>query len=130
MAKSMENFRDSPWIGNGFQVSKEMESQSLNILSAPVEKGFFLTMVLEEGGILGGIIFALFLATVYLKYMKLHFVCFLSTFTCMIIANCGEAIIFSSSHVGGICWILCMVALVLDVQREKAASMHQTLPAP
>ena len=120
MENAMNHFHDSPWIGNGFQVSKEMENQSLSILSAPVEKGFMPTMILEEGGAIGGLLFVFFLLAIYIKYMQINFVCFLTSFTAFLIANCGEATIFSITNTGGISWILCFCALIIDVQREKA----------
>ena len=57
----MKNFRDKPLQGNGFQVSLEMKYQRrqgmLSYLSAPIEKGVWTAAVLEEGGIVGFILF-------------------------------------------------------------------------
>lgn len=116
------NFKDSPLIGNGFQVSKEMQytaSEDKSLLSAPIEKGVLPVMILEEGGVFGGMIFLIFISSVYFKYSKLQFTCFLSTFTVFIALNSGEAVFFSTSGGGGLLWMICFSALLLDITRHR-----------
>jgi len=119
----LNNFRKSPLIGNGFQVSEQMKyldtSEVGSMLSAPIEKGVLPVMVLEEGGVIGALLFSGFLVTLYVKYRKLQFTCFLSTFTVFLALNTGEAVFFSTSGGGGILWMICFCALILDVIRHR-----------
>ena len=127
---ALDNFHDSPWIGNGFQVSSKMAYISADdartMFAAPVEKGFFVTTILEEGGIIGLCIFVIFLINVYVYYFSRRFICFLTVFTTFLLTNVGEASIFSPSSIGGFGWMLCFLALIMDIQRlkrEQAAAM-------
>lgn len=121
--QGMENFRESPMIGNGFQVSKAMEEYDMSetglLLSAPIEKGVLPVMVLEEGGIIGGVLLIAFLVALYVKYQKLQFTCFLSTFTVFLVLNSGEASFFSTSGGGGILWMICFCAMLMDIHRHR-----------
>jgi len=121
--RGMVNFRASPLIGNGFQVSEEMSEISLGgsgmLLSAPIEKGVLPVMILEEGGVFGAFFFMAFLVALYSKYRKLQFTCFMSTFTVFIALNSGEAIFFSTSGGGGILWMTCFSALLMDIHRQR-----------
>ncbi len=121
--QGMANFRASPMIGNGFQVSEEMKEYSFSesgmILTAPIEKGVLPVMVLEEGGIFGAILMIAFVIAVYEKYSRLRFTCFLSTFTVYLGLNSGEAAFFSTSGGGGILWMICFCGLLMDVHRHR-----------
>jgi len=121
--RGMANFREQPMIGNGFQVSKEMQGYDMSemglLLSAPIEKGVLPVMVLEEGGVVGGALLVAFLVAFYVKYRRLQFTCFLSTFTVFLGLNSGEAAFFSTSGGGGILWMICFCALLMDVHRHR-----------
>lgn len=121
--QGLVNFRNSPMIGNGFQVSEDMTGYKVSemgmVLTAPVEKGVLFVMVLEEGGIIGALILAAFMVVLYVKYMKLGFTCFLSTFTVFLGLNSGEASFFSTSGGGGILWLICFCSLLMDVHRHR-----------
>ena len=62
---AIKNFHESPWIGNGFQVSEKQKDMRIvswkQLLAAPIEKGVWVVAVLEEGGIFGMALFCLFL---------------------------------------------------------------------
>lgn len=130
--QGLENFRQRPMFGNGFQVSEEMQfidkKETGMILSAPVEKGVLPVMILEEGGVFGAAIFLAFIIAVYMKYMRLKFSCFLSTFTTFIALNTGEAIFFSTSGSGGILWMICFCALLMDTSRQRRILQEMQLP--
>ncbi|MFZ4397525.1 MAG: O-antigen ligase family protein [Kiritimatiellia bacterium] len=116
----LANFTESPLFGIGFQVTKDMKNsvevrELGRLLSAPVEKGFTPTVILEEGGILGVFIFLGFLISVYAVYTRLRCFCFLSTFSAFLATNCGESTLFSISSIGGFGWMLCFGALQLDL---------------
>jgi hypothetical protein len=121
--QGMASFRERPMIGNGFQVSREMRGYDMSemglLLSAPIEKGVLPVMVLEEGGVIGALLIAAFLINLYGKYRRLQFTCFLSTFTVFLGLNSGEASFFSTSGGGGILWMICFCALLMDVHRHR-----------
>jgi hypothetical protein len=120
---SLENFRKSPLFGNGFQVAENMRTFGYHdiglAVSAPIEKGVLPTMVLEEGGIIGFAVFAIFILSVLKS--ALHFGClrFLATFTTFIALNTGEATFFSVSGAGGLYWTICILALVIDWKEQQ-----------
>jgi len=62
--RAMYNWRKKPLIGNGFQVSDEMQYEHrkgfADYLSAPIEKGVWISAVLEEGGVIGLSLFCFF----------------------------------------------------------------------
>lgn len=61
IAESWANFVESPIYGIGFQVgTDEYFRNNATLLTAPCEKGFLYTALLEEGGILGTTAFAVF----------------------------------------------------------------------
>jgi hypothetical protein len=121
--EGIANFMEKPLIGNGFQVSKLMKGYNLFehgfIFTAPIEKGVLLVMILEEGGLLGAILFLSFLVSLYVTYTRLAFTCFLSTFTVFLGLNSGEAAFFSTSGGGGILWMICFCAMLMDIHRHR-----------
>src|SRR5262249_33043058 len=75
-------------------------------LSAPVEKGFLPTAVLEETGIFGAIFFALFLfSAMRLVVRRGDIVLAWIFFTCLFV-NVGEMIFFSAGGLGLYIWLL------------------------
>ena len=121
MDSAMANFEESPAIGNGFQVSAQMADMDIRswkqLLSAPIEKGVWITAVLEEGGIFGLLLFCGFLLIAFpllLSRQAYLGVCALFVF---IISNLGEFTFFSASGNGGLLWAVTFVGLTLDAQR-------------
>lgn len=115
------NWRQSPWIGNGFQVSESMVGMQvgLSTLSAPVEKSVWISAILEEGGIFGFTIFIIFLLVtiVTLKTTKAYIG--LSSFIALMLTNFGEFTLFSMSAGGGFLWAMVFIGVMLDVRRRK-----------
>ena len=111
---AMSNFFDSPLFGNGFQVSKDFAMQEISIWTAPIEKGNLFTMVLEEGGIIGGAIFYTGVLYLLFNVLKAKYYCFSVCFIVFLTSNLGEAVFFSTSGPGGFYWVLCVVALIFD----------------
>lgn len=126
----IENFADSPWIGNGFQVSKQLGEKTYSsweqYLSAPIEKGVWVTAILEEGGVFGMLLFVLFLLIVFptLIARKAYLGC--CALFVFVVANLGEFNLFSMSANGGIIWALIFSGLALDAQRLR----QQATPYP
>jgi len=121
--EGLENWRESPLFGNGFQVSRDMAdfkvSSFKSILSAPVEKSVWFTAVLEEGGVIGFGLFCLFLAIVFPTLVKRKAYIGATLLFSLITANFGEFTFFSLSGAGGMQWGMVFVGFILDGQRLK-----------
>jgi len=119
-------WKQSPYIGNGFQVSAEMSQLDINdfkqILTAPVEKSTWTYAILEEGGIIGMILFVVFLLVTFCGFMARKAYIAVSLFFTFILSNMGEFTIFSMSADGGIFWLLIFVGAVFDHIRNNANS--------
>lgn len=121
--RAMANFRESPVIGNGFQVSKEMSERSysspMQLLSAPIEKGVWFVAVLEEGGVLGFLLFVVILIAMFSMLLSRHAFIGAAALFVLMVSNCGEFTVFSMSGVGGMLWAVVFLGLALDAQRER-----------
>lgn len=123
MDQQMETFAESPWIGNGFQVTRQfqgMEIQSASqLLSAPVEKGVWVTAVLEEGGVFGLILFITVFALILYNLWSRQAYVALSVCIVMLVGNLGEFSMFSMTSTGGMVWALVFVGAALDAHRLR-----------
>lgn len=121
--RQMENFRASPMIGNGFQVSESMiglrTATWRELISAPIEKGMWVTAVLEEGGAIGFLVFVLFLLIAGWKMQKRGVFTGLSVFVTMIVSNMAEFTMFSMSAMGGYSWALVFIGTAMDAARIR-----------
>lgn len=127
MDYAIYNFKKRPLIGNGFQVSELMENLKLKdgaqLLSAPVEKGVWVTAVLEEGGACGWTIFVIFLIACIVKSVKRRAYIGASCLFLCTLTNLGEFTFFSMSYTGGFTWAMVFVGLALDVRRIREEEM-------
>lgn len=135
MEESLSNFRQSPAIGNGFQVTKayyRMKIAKLSqLLSAPIEKGVWITAILEEGGIFGLIVFCIFATYVLVRMYMMRAYIGCSIFFTMLVLNLGEFTIFSLTAVGGLIWFCVFVGVVFDglrIKQEQQRNMSIDLP--
>lgn len=126
---AMANFRKSPVFGNGFQVSEDMKrdhrSGLVAYLSAPIEKGVWVTAILEEGGAVGFILFAGFLIVTFSTLVKRHAYISATMLFTVALSNMGEFTIFSMSYTGGLSWALVFAAVVLDAHRLRQIGMER-----
>ena len=126
--ESLEGFRRKPLIGNGYQVAWYMQYMRRrgikDYISAPIEKGVWPTAVLEEGGIIGLVLFAGFLLVAMSILYRKHAYCGLSVLWTFMFANFGEFSFFSMSYVGGFYWLLVFTGLILDGQRMKTVGLQ------
>ena len=106
MERSWDEFKQSPLIGTGFQVSEWMKNLDGIRFSATIEKGFLPTMILGETGFLGALAFLSFLFSFYIVCLKKRFIATISLFTIMLASNVGEASFFSPGGTGGFLWNL------------------------
>lgn len=128
---AMDNFRESPWIGNGFQVSlryKDWEPDSWKqLLSAPVEKGVWIPALLEEGGVFGMSLFLMFLIIMFFSLLQWQAYVGLIMLLSMLVCNLGEFTLFSMSSLGGFLWAMVFLGLALDAQRLKEERLRRQM---
>jgi hypothetical protein len=119
---AMYNFRQSPIIGNGFQVSIDMKNIKINgikdMLTAPVEKSTWVYAILEEGGVIGMSLFMIFVITMFVLLLKRGGYVASSVLFAFLLVNLGEFSIFSISGMGGVIWALFFMALIMDSKRR------------
>lgn len=116
----MNDFRERPLLGKGFQVSmftpELAAGQKGIILSSPIEKGVIPVMILGETGIIGSIVFALFLLTFFTGCVNRRLYITLVMMIIFLTINMGEATFFSPGGCGGPEWMFCIVGgYVLDL---------------
>jgi len=131
--EAMYNWRKKPAIGNGFQVSEELQYKQINgwkdMLTAPVEKSTWTTAILEEGGVIGMFLFSLFLLTILIQWLSRRAYLGLSVFFVFLMCNFGEFSLFSMSMDGGIFWFLVFFGLILDYWRlQRTAAAQEPYP--
>lgn len=101
-----ENIRREPFVGIGFGVASEPDSMQIKrdeILGIPIgasiEKGVLPLAVMEEVGIIGFVIFALWIHVIVTRCAKNGVLGFATTLS-ILIANFGEASLLSASGMG------------------------------
>ena len=127
--ETIHNWQKSPWIGNGFQVAKHMRGRKRetlsSLLTAPMEKGFFVTAILEEGGVFGMPFFIVFFVSIiWVSAKRGAYIASACSFLLMV-ANMGEFMMFSMSYTGGFLWAMVFAGLALDTQRMKAEFLER-----
>lgn len=127
--KSMRDYRMNPLLGMGFQVEerhryyiKGAEKGGV-VLSASIEKGVLPVMVLGETGIVGSVVFALFLIVFYMTCARKRMYVSAMMLTVFVATNMGEATFFSPGGPGGLGWMIAAVGgFVLDMFLVKDAN--------
>ena len=122
-----------PTIGWGFQVdpaSGELEKKSGGfVFSAPIEKGVWVTAILEEGGTFGLIIYSLYAIFAFIALMMNRAYMGSTVFLSIHISNLGEFTMFSMSSVGCVWYVMLFASLVFDAKRGKTSGPG-AFPAP
>lgn len=131
---SMYDFRRNPILGSGFQVAEYTAEQiarsgSSFVISAPVEKGVLPVMVLGETGVVGVIVFAIFLISFYTTACNRKLYVTVALFTVLLAANMGEATFFSPGGGGGVLWTISIIGgYCIDMTLCKYRKMYANLP--
>lgn len=117
---NVEDFRKNAIWGSGFQVDsttkEKFENGQVNVFSASIEKGLLPLMILGETGIVGAIVFFLFLVSFYVTCHSRHLIATSSLFTVYLATNMAEATFFAPSGGGGVEWIVLVVGgFVIDM---------------
>lgn len=132
---ALKNFARKPLFGNGFQVSDEMIHDSrdgiFSYLSAPIEKGVWVFAVLEEGGVVGFILFVgWFIYAIALLIRQGRYVG-ASVLFAFLTSNLGEFSMFSMTYIGGFGWALVFSSLCIDslrIRRERLVVPYDNTP--
>lgn len=110
--ENMADFKRNPIMGTGFQVTYAMKYQFRNhkglILSASLEKSILPLMVLGETGIVGGLVFLIFIISFYAGCIKNRYYCCATLHTVFLVTNMAESTYFSPGGAGGYMWVLCV----------------------
>ena len=128
------DFSRNPIFGSGFQVAlytpEQLRMGGAKWFSAPIEKSLLPMIVLGESGMVGTLVFCVFLAVFYAVCTKKRYFVTISLFTVMLSTNLGEGTFFAVSSVGGVLWILCVVGGFLLDLAAKGKIQIQTLAPP
>ncbi len=128
--RNMYDFSLNPVLGKGFQVMPEhmqwYQEGRINLLSAPIEKGVLPTMILGETGIVGGIVFLIFLLHFIITCTQRHYMSLLSLFAVIIASNMGEASFFSPAGQGGVMWVVVAIGgFCCDMMTLGGRPLHE-----
>lgn len=112
--ESWANFRENPIHGIGFGVAKnDFFVQNATLFTAPAEKGFLVSAILEEGGVIGASAFMVFMLTLLWGLLRTHNAPALLALMCMITSNMGEVTMFAPGGSGSFLWLMFGVATIL-----------------
>lgn len=122
------NWKNSPIIGNGFQVTEEQKYKKIDgvkdVLSAPIEKSTWIYAILEEGGIVGMILFCSFvLISLTLMIGRKAYISAALLFQFLVI-NLGEFGFFAMSAEGGMFWCMVFIGAIFDHIRNKRCGVN------
>jgi len=124
-----QNFLDQPVTGHGFGVyaNGEFPKGIVEVagipISAPVEKGFLPTAVLEETGIIGACLFIWMVASLARAVWRNTDLRWVAAFSAAILINLGEAAFLSPGGIGLYMWLvagLCVASGEATGDEEKA----------
>lgn len=111
---SLRAFEQSPWTGIGFGTMLDARwAAQASIFTAPTEKGFLPTAILEETGIFGTLAFIVFLVLFYTHFWKMRNIVALAVMSCFLLLNLGEMMFFALGGMGLYCWSILGAAIAL-----------------
>ena len=108
------NYLTSPLTGIGFGTAYDPKFvENATWYTAPTEKGFLPTAVLEETGLSGSAFFWGFIICFLIYLIRERNISGFGIFIALLAANLGEMCFFSFGGAGGMCWFLVAAGLVL-----------------
>jgi hypothetical protein len=136
-----ESFLQKPLFGNGFGVYPDGRFPSGVTyfdgipISAPVEKGFLPTAILQEGGALGGGLLILVIALLSRRAWRNTDLRWRAMFVACLAINAGEYVLMSPGGIGMFDWLflsLAMFSYRTVPAAAPAVNLHpaSSLPAP
>ncbi|HEY2036383.1 MAG TPA: hypothetical protein VGG96_05170 [Steroidobacteraceae bacterium] len=121
-----DDFLQKPLLGNGFGVYPDGEFPAGVVyfhgipISAPIEKGFLPTAILQEGGALGGGLLTLVIALLSRRAWRNTDLRWRAMFVACLALNAGECVFLSPGGIGMFDWLLLSLAMF----------SYRTNPAP
>ncbi|HEV2269410.1 MAG TPA: hypothetical protein VGR92_08130 [Steroidobacteraceae bacterium] len=112
-----DNFLDKPLLGNGFGVYPDghfpagVDTFDGIPISAPVEKGFLPTAILEEGGVLGAVLLTVLIALLCRRAWRNTDLRWRAMFIACLGINIGECVFMSPGGIGMFDWLLLSLAM-------------------
>lgn len=111
---SWRSFQENPLFGVGFGVAKtEAFVRAATLFTAPSEKGFLPTAILEEGGVMGAGTCLLFFCMFIRQLLRERNIAGLVTFAAFLATNIGEVTLFSPGGAGSFGWMTVGAAMIL-----------------
>jgi O-antigen ligase len=127
VASSFNRFLDNPVFGIGFGTDLSYEFQSrATWYTAPTEKSFMPTAVLEETGIVGFILIYAFIGTFLVFLFRTRNLPGLLAFIVMLVLNFGEMMFFSFGGLGSLVWVYLSGCLLIGDPRSFPALVRQS----
>ncbi len=121
--RGWQGFLDRPLTGLGFEVSLDPYFvENATLFSAPIEKGFLPTAVLEEVGLLGTVPFLLFLITMIVSLWRKRNAPGLAMLITYLTSNLGEVSIFALGGPGLLGWLLVAAGMLVGDHCVTASS--------
>ena len=122
ITQQWETFLRNPLTGIGFQVADtEYFRRNATLFSAPVEKGFLPTGLLEEVGLLGTSTFALFIGLLALSLVLARNGPGLVMLLTYLVTNLGEMTIFAFGGAGGMGWLFVAMGILIGNRSTAVA---------
>ena len=112
--QSLYGFKQSPMTGIGFGTMLDATwAANATLFTAPTEKGFLPTAILEETGVFGAGCFVIFLLLFFKKYWSARNVVAVGVMVCFLLLNLGEMMFFALGGMGLYCWSILGAAIAL-----------------
>ena len=117
---NLNDFKLNPILGKGFQVASDFkqkfEQGRITLFFAPVEKGVTPYVILGETGLIGALVFIVFLISFYFTCLHRRYLALMTMFTCMLVCNLADSTFFSPGGLGGFLWIMsCLGGFSIDL---------------
>jgi hypothetical protein len=90
-----------------------------NLLSAPTEKGFLPTAILEETGVVGTSFFVLFLCLTFIRFYRDENIIGIAVLGGFLIQNLGEMMFFSLGGAGLYCWSIVGAGIAIGYRHQR-----------
>ena len=129
IAASWRGFEANPIFGNGFQVPSDFtehlgSTYGVSSDATSIEKCFFLTMLLEEVGLVGTLLFLAAIVSLIRTWLCKGAYVSVAGMAAFLTINLGEACILSPSSIGGLCWLSIFAAHNLTFRPNELGPGH------
>jgi hypothetical protein len=117
--RSWDIFMEHPMTGINFGTSlAPYFVMNATLLSAPTEKGFLPTAILEETGVVGTTFFLIFIFLALYRLYSDENIIGLSLFVAFLIQNLGEMMFFSLGGAGLFCWSIVAAGIAVGYSHQ------------